>query len=167
MGRQYTVAHYRERLERIREAVPGIGVSTDVIVGFCGETEEQFQATMSVLEELRFDTVFAAAYSPRPGTPALRMADDVPPAIKRRRLNELLARQEQIGWRSTRDGSAAMSKFSSSGSRRRVATWNPATPMPTTATISSKQPRSRSRRRGRERPAGRPNAPQQARPRRR
>jgi tRNA-2-methylthio-N6-dimethylallyladenosine synthase len=97
MGRQYTVAHYRERLECIREALPGIGVSTDVIVGFCGETEEQFQATLSILEELRFDTVFAAAYSPRPGTPALRMADDVPPAVKRRRLNELLARQEQIG----------------------------------------------------------------------
>ena len=97
MGRQYTVAHYSERLAKIRGAVPGIGVSTDVIVGFCGETEEQFQATMRVLEEMRFDTVFAAAYSPRPGTPALRMADDVPPAVKRRRLNELLARQEQIG----------------------------------------------------------------------
>ena len=97
MGRQYTVAHYRERLARIREAVPGIAVSTDVIVGFCGETEEQFDATLAALEELRFDTVFAAAYSPRPGTPALRMADDVPPAVKRRRLNELLACQESIG----------------------------------------------------------------------
>jgi len=97
MGRQYTVAHFRERLARIREAVPGIAVSTDVIVGFCGESEAQFQATLSVLEELRFDTVFAAAYSPRPGTPALRLADDVPPEVKRRRLNELLARQESIG----------------------------------------------------------------------
>jgi tRNA-2-methylthio-N6-dimethylallyladenosine synthase len=97
MGRQYTVAHYRERLARIRESVPGIAVSTDVIVGFCGETEEQFEATLAILEEIRFDTVFAAAYSPRPGTPALRMADDVPPAVKRRRLNELLARQERIG----------------------------------------------------------------------
>ncbi|MGD0121321.1 MAG: tRNA (N6-isopentenyl adenosine(37)-C2)-methylthiotransferase MiaB [Candidatus Limnocylindrales bacterium] len=97
MGRQYTVAHYKERLARIREAVPGIAVSTDVIVGFCGETEEQFQATLAALEEIRYDTVFAAAYSPRPGTPALQMADDVPPAVKRRRLNELLARQELIG----------------------------------------------------------------------
>jgi tRNA-2-methylthio-N6-dimethylallyladenosine synthase len=66
-------------------------------VGFCGESEFQFQATLGVLEELRFDTVFAAAYSPRPGTPALAMADDVPAAVKRRRLNELLARQEGIG----------------------------------------------------------------------
>jgi tRNA-2-methylthio-N6-dimethylallyladenosine synthase len=97
MGRQYTVEHFRERLSRIREAVPGIGVSTDVIVGFCGETEGQYEATLRVLEDLRFDTVFAAAYSPRPGTPALRMADDVPPAVKRRRLNGLLAVQERIG----------------------------------------------------------------------
>jgi tRNA-2-methylthio-N6-dimethylallyladenosine synthase len=97
MGRQYTVAHYKERLERIRDAVPGIAVSTDVIVGFCGETEEQFKATLAVLEEIGYDTVFAAAYSPRPGTPALRMADDIPPEVKRRRLNELLARQEKIG----------------------------------------------------------------------
>ena len=97
MGRQYTVEHYRERLARIRAAVPGIAISTDVIVGFCGETEAQFQATLRVLEEIRYDTVFAAAYSPRPGTPALRMADDVPAADKRRRLNELLARQEAIG----------------------------------------------------------------------
>jgi tRNA-2-methylthio-N6-dimethylallyladenosine synthase len=97
MGRQYTVAHYKERLARIREAVPEIAVSTDVIVGFCGETEDQFQATLAALEEIRYDTVFAAAYSPRPGTPALRMADDVPAEVKRRRLNELLAVQERIG----------------------------------------------------------------------
>ena len=103
MGRQYTVDHYRERLARIRAAVPGIAVSTDVIVGFCGETEAQFEATLAVLEELRFDTVFAAAYSPRPGTPALRMADDVPAAVKRRRLNELLARQESIGLERNRE----------------------------------------------------------------
>ena len=103
MGRQYTVEHYSERLSKIREAVPGIAVSTDVIVGFCGETDAQFEATLRVLEEVRFDTVFAAAYSPRPGTPALRMADDVPPAVKRRRLNELLARQERIGLERNRD----------------------------------------------------------------
>jgi tRNA-2-methylthio-N6-dimethylallyladenosine synthase len=102
MGRQYTVAHYAERLARIRDAVPGIAISTDVIVGFCGETDAQFRATLRVLEELQYDTVFAAAYSPRPGTPALRMADDVPPAVKRERLNELLALQEKIGHRLNR-----------------------------------------------------------------
>ena len=78
MGRQYTIEHYLERLARIREAVPGIAISTDVIVGFCGETEAQFQATLRLLETVRYDTVFAAAYSERPGTPATRLADDVP-----------------------------------------------------------------------------------------
>jgi tRNA-2-methylthio-N6-dimethylallyladenosine synthase len=99
MGRQYSAAHYAERLGRIREAVPGIAISTDVIVGFCGETDAQFGATLAVLRELEFDTVFAAAYSPRPGTPALRMADDVPPVVKRERLNQLLSVQEKIGHR--------------------------------------------------------------------
>ena len=76
---------------------PGIAISTDVIVGFCGETEAQFEATLALLETVRYDQVFAAAFSPRPGTPATRLADDVPPDDKRRRLNELLALQEGIG----------------------------------------------------------------------
>ncbi len=97
MGRQYTIEHYQERLTRIREAVPGITISTDVIVGFCGETESQFEATLRLLETVRYDQVFAAAYSPRPGTPSARLPDDVPQDVKRRRLNELLALQEGIG----------------------------------------------------------------------
>ncbi|HEY2887593.1 MAG TPA: MiaB/RimO family radical SAM methylthiotransferase [Candidatus Limnocylindrales bacterium] len=97
MGRQYSIASYRERLDRIREAVPGIAISTDVIVGFCGETEPQFQGTLRLLEDVRYDQVFAAAYSQRPGTPATRLPDDVPADVKRRRLNELLALQEPIG----------------------------------------------------------------------
>ena len=97
MGRQYSIEHYLERLDRIRAAVPGITVSTDVIVGFCGETEAQFEATLRLLETVRYDQVFAAAYSPRPGTPATKLPDDVPADVKRRRLNELLALQEGIG----------------------------------------------------------------------
>ncbi|MDO8483543.1 MAG: tRNA (N6-isopentenyl adenosine(37)-C2)-methylthiotransferase MiaB [Candidatus Limnocylindrales bacterium] len=97
MGRQYTIGHYLERLARIREAVPGIAISTDIIVGFCGETEAQFEESLALLETVRYDQVFAAAYSPRPGTPATRLADDVPAADKRRRLNTLLAIQERIG----------------------------------------------------------------------
>jgi tRNA-2-methylthio-N6-dimethylallyladenosine synthase len=97
MGRQYTVEHYVERLDAIRHAVPGIAISTDVIVGFCGETEAQFEATLRLLESVRYDQVFAAAYSPRPGTPATKLTDDVPPDVKRRRLNALLALQERIG----------------------------------------------------------------------
>ena len=97
MGRQYTVEHYLERLARIRAAVPGISISSDVIVGFCGETEAQFESTLRLLETVGYDQVFAAAYSPRPGTPAKRLADDVPAGDKRRRLNTLLALQERIG----------------------------------------------------------------------
>ncbi len=97
MGRQYTIEHYRERLTRIREAVPGIALSTDVIVGFCGETEAEYEDTLRLLEDIRYDQVFAAAYSERPGTPATRLADDVPVAEKRRRLVGLLDVQEGIG----------------------------------------------------------------------
>jgi tRNA-2-methylthio-N6-dimethylallyladenosine synthase len=97
MGRQYTIEHYLERLERIRDAVPDIAISTDVIVGFCGETESQFESTLRLLERVRYDQVFAAAYSERPGTPATRLADDVPSDDKRRRLNTLLGLQEPIG----------------------------------------------------------------------
>ncbi len=98
MGRQYTVASYLDLVDRLRAAVPGIALSTDVIVGFCGETEAQFVETLELLERVNFDSVFAAAFSPRPGTPAARLPDDVPPGDKRRRLNELLALQERIGW---------------------------------------------------------------------
>ena len=97
MGRQYTIEHYLERLGRIREAVPGIALSTDVIVGFCGETEAEYEDTLRLLETVRYDQVFAAAYSERPGTPATRLADDVPAAEKRRRLVALLGIQEEIG----------------------------------------------------------------------
>jgi tRNA-2-methylthio-N6-dimethylallyladenosine synthase len=97
MGRQYTIEHYLERMARIRAAVPGIALSTDVIVGFCGETEAEYEDTLRLLETVRFDQVFAAAYSERPGTPATRLVDDVPAAEKRRRLVGLLGLQEGIG----------------------------------------------------------------------
>jgi tRNA-2-methylthio-N6-dimethylallyladenosine synthase len=102
MGRQYTIEHYLERLTAIRAAVPGIAISTDVIVGFCGETRTQFESTLRLLETVRYDQVFAAAYSPRPGTPATKLDDDVPADEKRARLNELLAVQEAIGFERNR-----------------------------------------------------------------
>jgi tRNA A37 methylthiotransferase MiaB len=86
-----------ERLARIREAIPGIALSTDIIVGFCGESEAEYEDTLRLLETIRYDQVFAAAYSERPGTPATRLVDDVPAAEKRRRLVGLLAFQEAIG----------------------------------------------------------------------
>jgi tRNA-2-methylthio-N6-dimethylallyladenosine synthase len=97
MGRQYTVEAYLQLVERLRATVPDISLSTDVIVGFCGETEEQFERTLELLRVVGFDQVFAAAYSPRPGTPAARLPDDVPRGEKRRRLQALLELQEAIG----------------------------------------------------------------------
>ena len=96
MGRGYSVAQYRDLVGRIRRYMPGVGLATDVIVGFPGETEAQFEATYGLLEDLRFDMVHVAAYSPRPGTPAERLDDDVPPAEKERRRQAVDALQEAI-----------------------------------------------------------------------
>jgi len=96
MGRGYTVAGYRDVVARIRAAMPGVGLATDVMVGFPGETEAQFEATYRLLEELCFDVVHVAAYSPRPGTPAERLPDDVPPEGKERRRKAVDQLQERI-----------------------------------------------------------------------
>jgi tRNA-2-methylthio-N6-dimethylallyladenosine synthase len=96
MGRGYTVAEYRDLVGRIRRAMPGVGLATDVIVGFPGETEAQYEATYRLLEDLRFDMVHVAAYSPRPGTPAERLPDDVPAGEKERRRRAVDALQERI-----------------------------------------------------------------------
>jgi tRNA-2-methylthio-N6-dimethylallyladenosine synthase len=99
------VARKRSLVERIRSAVPGVALSTDVIVGFPGESQRQFQKTYDALKELRFDTVHIAAYSPRTGTIASRqMEDDVSPAEKVRRrkllegLQEGIATEINAGW---------------------------------------------------------------------
>ena len=87
MKRGYTVDEYRHRIERLRALWPDVSLSTDIIVGFSGETEEEFQHTLDLLEEIRFDVVHVAAYSVRPGTVAARWEDNVPLAEKKRRLH--------------------------------------------------------------------------------
>jgi tRNA-2-methylthio-N6-dimethylallyladenosine synthase len=97
MRRGYTIEEYLEWVQRIRDIVPNSSMSTDVIVGFCGETEAQFQATLDVLADVRFDKVHVAAYSPRPGTYAWkRIEDEVPQEEKMRRLHEVEELQERI-----------------------------------------------------------------------
>jgi tRNA-2-methylthio-N6-dimethylallyladenosine synthase len=96
MKRGYTVAEYSERIERVRELWPNITLSTDVIVGFCGETEEEFQHTLDLLERIRFDVVHVAAYSVRPGTVAARWEDDIPLQEKKRRLHVVDEMQARI-----------------------------------------------------------------------
>ena len=87
MGRGYNRAWYLDMIAMLRTTVPGVAISTDVIVGFPGETEEQFQSTLQLLEEVRFDVVHIAAFSPRIGTVADRWGDDIDPALKLERLH--------------------------------------------------------------------------------
>ena len=97
MKRGYTIEQYREMMARIRETVPDCAVSSDFIVGFCGETEESFQKSMDIVREYRFKNSFIFKYSPRPGTKADDLfPDDIPEEVKRRRNNELLALQNEI-----------------------------------------------------------------------
>jgi tRNA-2-methylthio-N6-dimethylallyladenosine synthase len=97
MRRGYVVDHYRQLIAKLRARMPDIGLSTDIIVGFPGETELQFEHTLEMLEELRFDVVHVAMYSPRPGTvAATEMQDDVPREEKRRRLHDVEALQKRI-----------------------------------------------------------------------
>ena len=90
MRRGYTAAQYRELIRTVQELLPGAALSTDVIVGFPGETGEQFEHTFSLLKEVRFDVIHIAAYSPRSGTIAAReYEDDVPPEVKKERLRKV------------------------------------------------------------------------------
>ncbi len=89
MNRKYTREHYLSIIERLRAIVPDIEFTTDVIVGFPGETEEAFQDTMSLMDQVGFAAAFVFAYSPRQGTVAAKMEDQVPEAVKKRRLKEL------------------------------------------------------------------------------
>jgi len=97
MRRGYVVEHYRELIGRLRAHVPEIGLSTDIIVGFPGETEAEFDHTLRMLDEFRFDVVHVAMYSPRPGTlAATEMTDEVPREEKRRRLHAVEELQKEI-----------------------------------------------------------------------
>jgi tRNA-2-methylthio-N6-dimethylallyladenosine synthase len=97
MKRGYTVEDYREMLSRTREWIPNAAISSDFIVGFCGETDQEFQLTMELVREARFKNSFIFKYSERPGTKGAELyADDVPDDVKRRRNNELLALQNEI-----------------------------------------------------------------------
>ena len=96
MNRRYTRDIYMERVRKLREAVPGIGLSTDIIVGFPGETEEDFRDTMELVREVGFDSAFTFIYSPRVGTRAASMDGQIAADVSTRRIEELIALQEEI-----------------------------------------------------------------------
>ncbi|MCS7302880.1 MAG: tRNA (N6-isopentenyl adenosine(37)-C2)-methylthiotransferase MiaB [Bacteroidota bacterium] len=98
MNRHYTVAQYLERIEKIRSTIPGCALSTDIIVGFCTETEEDHQKTMELMEKVRYDGAYMFKYSPRENTKAWKWGDDVPDEVKSRRLEEIIELQNRISW---------------------------------------------------------------------
>jgi tRNA-2-methylthio-N6-dimethylallyladenosine synthase len=95
MKRGHTALEYKAKIRRLREMRPDICISSDFIVGFPGESEEDFEQTMKLIEEVGFDQSFSFIYSPRPGTPAASLPDDVPQAVKKARLARLQAQINQ------------------------------------------------------------------------
>ena len=96
MDRKYTKEFYLERIQRLKESVPGIALSTDIIVGFPTETEEDFEHTLDVVREVEFEQIFSFKFSPRPGTPAATMEGQVPDEVKTDRMRRLLDLQKGI-----------------------------------------------------------------------
>ena len=96
MLRRYTRERYLEVVAALRGAIPGLTISTDIIVGFPGETEAQFEETLSLVDEAGFDEAYTFLYSPRDGTPAVRIPDHVPEAVGSARLQRLIARVREV-----------------------------------------------------------------------
>jgi tRNA-2-methylthio-N6-dimethylallyladenosine synthase len=96
MQRLYTRDQYLERISWMKSAKRDISITTDMIVGFPGETEADFAETLGLLDEVAFDAVFAFKYSPRPNTPSLSLEDAIPDTEKARRLEVLMAKQREI-----------------------------------------------------------------------
>ena len=94
MGRRYSRQDYLNLVKEMREKIPGLSLSTDIIVGFPNETEEEFQDTLSLVDIVKYEAAFTFIYSPRKGTPAARMEDNVPYEVKSRRFKELVKHLE-------------------------------------------------------------------------
>ena len=96
MQRAYTYREYQTKVSRLRKKIPEISLTTDIIVGFPGETEDDFQRTLNGLKEIQFDGIFGFKYSHRPNTPAMKFPDQVPETVKNERLQEVLSLQREI-----------------------------------------------------------------------
>ena len=96
MNRRYTAEKYMGIIERLKKSVPDVSITSDIIVGFPGETDEDFEMTLKMMEEVRYDMVFSFIYSPRVGTPAAAMENQIPHSISSERMNRLLKLQDEI-----------------------------------------------------------------------
>ena len=125
MGRRYTRAEYLEAVARLRAFDPAFAVTTDVIVGYPGETEADFEATRTLMDEAGFDNAFVFKYSPRPGTRSARLPDDVATSEKERRDQVLLADQERRGLeRNSRLVGTVREALAEGPSKRNAARWS-------------------------------------------
>ena len=122
MKRGHTALEYKHKIRRLREARPGISISSDFIVGFPGETDEDFRQTMKLIDDIRFDTSFSFIYSQRPGTPASYLPDDVPMETKKQRLSALQSRILQFAGEISRDMVGTRQRILVEGHSRKDAT---------------------------------------------
>jgi tRNA-2-methylthio-N6-dimethylallyladenosine synthase len=128
MQRTYSRGEYLEKIAMIRAAKRDISITTDVIVGFPGETEQEFEETLSLLDTVRYEGVFSFKYSPRPNTVSVSMNDSVPEGEKSRRLGILQERQRQIQAERNATLMGASFELMVSGKSRRENQWSGHTP---------------------------------------
>jgi tRNA-2-methylthio-N6-dimethylallyladenosine synthase len=119
MHRGYSAERFLQRLEMMRSAVPDLAASTDVIVGFPGETEQDFQATLDVMAAARFDNAYMFQFSPRPGTPAAELDDQVPPDVVTQRFDRLVRLQNEITYERNKEQVGAIVEVMVEGPSKR------------------------------------------------
>ena len=143
MRRSYRSERFLGILDRVRARMPDAAITTDIIVGFPGETDEDFAETMRVVEQARFASAYTFQYSIRPGTPAATMADQVPKEVVQERYERLIALQERISLEETRSRSAPGSRCSSPRARADATSGPTGCPAArkTTASCTSTSPR--------------------------
>ncbi|MFO7872857.1 MAG: tRNA (N6-isopentenyl adenosine(37)-C2)-methylthiotransferase MiaB [Bacteroidales bacterium] len=120
MNRKYTREAYLEKVKEAKQLIPGLAITTDIIAGFCGETEDEHQETLSLMEEVGFDFAFMFKYSERPDTPAANsLEDDVPDEVKTRRLNEIIEKQQALSYKSNQKEIGSTQKVLVEGTSKR------------------------------------------------
>ncbi|MGE5604542.1 MAG: tRNA (N6-isopentenyl adenosine(37)-C2)-methylthiotransferase MiaB [Bacteroidota bacterium] len=125
MNRNYTKESYLALVEKIKSNIPGLALTTDIIVGFPGETEEDFRDTLDLVEKVRFDGAFTFIYSPRTGTPAAKIEDPTPEVDKKRRLNQLIEIQNRISYEKNQAFIGSLSEILVEGvSEKNPAVWS-------------------------------------------
>ena len=142
MARKYTREHYLELVRKIKEAIPNVTLTTDIIVGFPNETDEQFEETMSLYKEVGFDIAYTYIYSPREGTPAAKMVDNIPMEVKKERLQRLNKLVNDMSAEAMKPYEGQIVEVLVEGESKKIRTCLPATPRKISLSISKHPNRS-------------------------